>query len=171
MKEAIPDLMESFQIADPKYVDSSQFPTKDMEVSLVPLYNEFTDLGQLLLTYLAQGLPQDDGDINEEPTQKRSTTTSSTSSSNVVNDLFSREHVGKSRTVLRITRYPALNEISSFHKSNEEDVSRISPHRDLGTLTLLIQDDQGGINSDKLVFTYMFIFINSYIHVLVSIAF
>jgi isopenicillin N synthase-like dioxygenase len=166
-QEAIPDLMESFQLADPSYVDD-QYPTEKMREHMIPLYNEMALEGKKLLNYLAQALPS-----REEENQLSNNSRKSgrekkkefddEEESDV--DLFSKRHGGMSRTVLRVTRYPALNEcgIAAVDDDDDDDnsknkattsktggddnnkVSRISPHRDLGTLTLLMQDSQGGL--------------------------
>ena len=135
-RDAVPDLMESFQIADPRFVDGSQFPTPAMRSTLVPLFRQMTGQGQELLALLAEALPDERG--GEED-----------------GGVFARRHTGRSRTVLRVTRYPALSsccapagKAAPAPASASESggtVSRISAHRDLGSLTLLQQDSQGGL--------------------------
>jgi isopenicillin N synthase-like dioxygenase len=124
-KQAIVDLMESFQVADPKFEEGDQFPTEAMKATLPTLFSAMEDITRDVLDFLDAGLPE--AGAGE----------------------FSEQHKGRSRTIVRVTKYAKLKD-SSVQKlvgSGEEGgkVSRISAHRDLGTLTLLKQDMQGGL--------------------------
>lgn len=132
-KTAQIDLMESFQVSDPKFTGEDQFPTEDMRAALPALYSAMSDVTRTLLDYLDERLPE------------------SNSGS------FSKNHCGRSRSIVRATKYPALKDSSvtnlvgtgdrnsSDGSSASTKVSRISAHRDLGTLTILKQDAQGGL--------------------------
>jgi isopenicillin N synthase-like dioxygenase len=116
-ESAPPDLMESFQFADVDQVDN-QCPNLGMKVTLEGLYRKKRDIALRLLALIAQslGLPADE----------------------LTKTHFGNQH----RTILRLTRYPALTECTSQRGAG---VSRISPHKDLGTITLLLQDHCGGL--------------------------
>lgn len=114
---APPDLMESFQVADVEKVEN-KYPNNEMKLILDELYRKERNIAIELLTLVAESL-------------------------NLPSDELIKHHFGeRHRTILRITRYPALTECTNQRGAG---VSRISPHKDLGTLTLLVQDNCGGL--------------------------
>mmetsp|Transcript_16200 Transcript_16200/g.30308 ORF Transcript_16200/g.30308 Transcript_16200/m.30308 type:complete len:336 (+) Transcript_16200:66-1073(+) len=115
--EAPPDLMESFQVADVDRVEN-KFPLEAMKTELEAMYIKKRDTAQQILTLIAESL--------ELP------------SSFFADQHFSSKH----RSILRVTRYPALKACTTARGAG---VSRISPHQDIGTITLLSQDDCGGL--------------------------
>ncbi|GMH56217.1 hypothetical protein TrRE_jg10657 [Triparma retinervis] len=124
-EEVLPDLMESYQVADPEYMDDGQFPTEGMKRAMPGLFDEMKGLGLEILSLLDEGLPKSG------------------------EGKFVDNHKGRSRTIVRCTKYPALEDcgglVSAERLKSGKGVSRISAHRDLGTLTLLMQDQQGGL--------------------------
>ena len=111
------DLMESFQVADVDKVEN-KYPNNEMKVILDEFYRKERALGITLLELIAESL-------------------------NLPSNELIQYHFGeRHRTILRVTRYPPLIECTTQRGSG---VSRISPHKDLGTLTLLIQDNCGGL--------------------------
>jgi isopenicillin N synthase-like dioxygenase len=114
---APPDLMESFQVADVDQVDNP-CPNIEMKVTLEAIYRKKRAIALRLLELIAQSL-------------------------NLPSDQLTKFHFGNHhRTILRLTRYPALTECTTQRGAG---VSRISPHKDLGTITLLLQDHCGGL--------------------------
>ena len=115
--ESPPDLMESFQVADVDRVEN-KFALEDMKRELEAMYVKKRETSIQLLELIAESL--------ELPS-----------------DFFANEHyTSKHRSILRVTRYPALKTCTSARGAG---VSRISPHQDIGTITLLSQDDCGGL--------------------------
>lgn len=115
--ESPPDLMESFQVADVDRVEN-KFPLDTMKAELEAMYQKKREASQLILTLIAESL-------------------------DLPPDFFSKEHFSsKHRSILRVTRYPALKSCTTARGAG---VSRISPHQDIGTITLLSQDDCGGL--------------------------
>jgi isopenicillin N synthase-like dioxygenase len=116
-QESPPDLMESYQVADPSTVINN-FPLEGMKEALEGMYHKKAALALELLSLIAEslGLPS---------------------------DYFHQHHFTKKhRSILRITRYPPLEECSVDRGAG---ISRISPHQDIGTITLLCQDQCGGL--------------------------
>ena len=114
---APPDLMESFQVADVDRVENN-FPLVTMKTELEAMYKKKQDTCQQILTLIAESL-------------------------DLAPDFFTKEHFSdKHRSILRVTRYPALKACTSARGAG---VSRISPHQDIGTITLLSQDMCGGL--------------------------
>lgn len=112
-----PDLMESFQVADVEKVENN-YPNNEMKEILDSLYRKKRNIAIELLSLIAESL-------------------------NLPSDELIKHHFGeRHRTILRITRYPALTECTNQRGAG---VSRISPHKDLGTITLLVQDNCGGL--------------------------
>jgi isopenicillin N synthase-like dioxygenase len=112
------DLMESFQVADIEQTSLNRYPFQEMKAALEDLYAKKREIALRLLELIAESL--------ELPS-----------------DELTRHHFGNHhRTILRITRYPALTECTQQRGAG---VNRISPHKDLGTITLLIQDHCGGL--------------------------
>jgi isopenicillin N synthase-like dioxygenase len=116
-QEAPRDLMESFQVADVDLV-SNMFPLEKMKVVLEDIYRKKRETSLILLSLIAQSL-----DIPEDY-------------------LASKHFTSSHRSILRITRYPALKDCTNDRGAG---VSRISPHQDIGTITLLSQDACGGL--------------------------
>jgi isopenicillin N synthase-like dioxygenase len=116
-EESPPDLMESFQVADVARVEN-KFPLEAMKIELEAMYKKKQDTAQQILTLIAESL-------------------------DLAPDFFTKEHFsGKHRSILRVTRYPALTTCTS---AGGAGVSRISPHQDIGSITLLSQDHCGGL--------------------------
>ena len=119
------DLMESFQLADPKLMHPDAKIPSSLQGPLSSLFSAYHVVGARLLGYCARA-------FGVEPAVFQS----------------AHEHAAGSlsrhRTVVRVTRYPKLSEVI---EQGEVGVTRtrISPHSDLGTLTLLAQDEQGGL--------------------------
>lgn len=113
--------MESFQIGDPSFVDN-EFPEGSLELKscLENVYNATRSQGQKLLTLIGKAILQPEGFLE------------------------SRHGGGENRSVMRITKYPSLNYFGLSHQDSDP-VTRIGPHRDLGSITLLFQDEQGGL--------------------------
>jgi isopenicillin N synthase-like dioxygenase len=112
-----PDLMESFQVADIDRVEN-KFPLDTMKTILESMYKKKRDIAQQILTLIAESL-------------------------SLPSDYFTKVHFSsKHRSILRVTRYPALKSCTSARGAG---VSRISPHQDIGTITLLSQDSCGGL--------------------------
>jgi isopenicillin N synthase-like dioxygenase len=103
------DLMESFQVADIEQTSLNQYPFREMKETLEAMYAKKREIALRLLELIAEslGLPSDE---------------------------LTKHHFGAHhRTILRITRYPALTECTQQRGAG---VNRISPHKDLGTITL-----------------------------------
>jgi len=121
-KKAVPkDLMESFQVGDPSFVEN-KYPENATELkeTLESIYVATRKQGQDLLTLIGKAIGTTDG-------------------------FFEEKHGGgENRSVMRITKYPSLSTFGLSH-SDDSPTLRIGPHRDLGSITLLFQDEQGGL--------------------------
>mmetsp|Transcript_98 Transcript_98/g.257 ORF Transcript_98/g.257 Transcript_98/m.257 type:complete len:338 (+) Transcript_98:57-1070(+) len=126
-KNVIPkDLMESFQVADPGLV-TGRYPGHDdgaMRDALERIFAATRDQGLAILCLVGKAIGAPDG-------------------------FFKDAHQGspgkqKSRTVMRVTRYPSLSTFGLAH-DDADPVLRIGPHRDLGSITLLFQSTLGGL--------------------------
>lgn len=132
---------ESFQLADPRLIQPP-VPTA-LADALPPLYDGFHSLGCELLALCGEHLL-----LPARPaTEAQEATVAAAARSLFV---AGHERARKHRSVLRVTRYPALRTLFADSAAmaaaqRESELTRISPHRDLGTLTLLAQDDQGGL--------------------------
>ena len=121
-KKAAPkDLMESFQIGDQNIVNKKYLKdSQELQKTLEGIYRTTRNQGQRLLTLLSKAIGAPEG-------------------------FFESKHGGgENRSVMRITRYPSLSSFGLSH-NDESPALRIGPHRDLGSITLLFQDDQGGL--------------------------
>eukprot|EP00466_Bigelowiella_natans_P001098 jgi/Bigna1/136184/aug1.32_g10892 len=93
-KQEFTDLMESFQVADPAFAQDQTIPP-GLEDALVPLYYQQQRIGLELLELCAESL-------------------------NLPKDFFAKDHTGRRhRTVLRVTRYPALSSIGQAGRSRD----------------------------------------------------
>lgn len=122
--------MESFQLCDPDLMtpEAQGMTAAKGGREYEALYRDMRMCAGELLDLMAEGL-KDEG---------------------MKPDSFRKGHFKSNDThytVLRITKYPKLTDIPTAEQ--KAGVSRISPHRDLGSITLLFQDGAGGLMAQE----------------------